>query len=195
MTMPSTGPTSGSGSGIPAGPAGMPAAPSDNTGTSGVRNPDGARPTVTVAAFADYESAQRAVDYLSDNQFPVEHTAIIGTDLVLVETVLGRMTTGRAALAGAGSGAWFGLLIGLLLSIFSVSAWWALLLTGLLIGTLWGAAFGAIAHALTRGQRDFSSRSQLRASQYAVTVDSEYADQARQLVVRLNWQVSNGPHG
>jgi hypothetical protein len=171
----------------------MPVVPADNAGTSHRGTPDGGRANVTVATFSDYESAQRAVDYLSDNEFPVEHTAIIGTDLALVENVLGRMTTGRAALAGAGSGAWFGLLIGLLLSIFSVSAWWALLLTGLFIGTLWGAAFGAIAHALTRGQRDFSSRSQLRAGQYAVTVDSEYADQARQLVTRLNWQVSNSP--
>ena len=67
--------------------------------------------------------AQRAVDYLSDNQFPVERTAIVGTDLRLVENVLGRLTTGRAALAGAASGAWFGLLFGLLIGIFSDSGW------------------------------------------------------------------------
>src|SRR5437660_1216317 len=138
MTMPSM-PGSGAGSDIPAGPAGVPSAPSAAGGLTA-----SGRPTVTVASYPDYESAQRAVDYLSDNQYPVQHTAIVGTDLVLVEKVLGRLTTGRAALAGAASGAWFGLLIGLLLGIFSVSAWWALLLTGLVIGALWGAAFGAI---------------------------------------------------
>ncbi|MDT5038538.1 MAG: hypothetical protein QOE03_3723 [Micromonosporaceae bacterium] len=159
-------------------------------GTPGAGAPVDFRAAVTVATFDNYESAQRVVDYLSDNQFPVEHTAIIGTDLALVENVLGRLTTTRAGLAGAASGAWFGLLIGLILGIFSVSAWWTLLMTGLLIGAFWGAAFGAIAHALTRGRRDFSSRSQLQAGRYAVTVDAEHSDDARHLVARQNWQDS-----
>jgi hypothetical protein len=159
---------------------------SDNQFESGV--PGLGRPTVTVATYSDYLSAQRAVDFLSDNQFPVEQTAIIGTDLRLVEKVLGRMTTARAALAGAGSGAWFGLLIGLLFGLFSVSAWWRVLLAGLIIGAVWGAIFGAVAHAMSGGRRDFTSRSSLSASQYAVSVDAEFADQARQLLARLNWQ-------
>jgi hypothetical protein len=187
---PADGPASGlSGSGssnIPAGPAGVPAAPGGS-----MDDPRSGRRNVTVATYPDYQSAQRAVDYLSDNQFPVEHTMIVGTDLRLVEKVLGRMTTARAALAGAATGAWFGLLIGLLLSIFTVSAWWALLLTGLVIGSLWGAAFGAIAHAMTGGRRDFASRSELAAGQYAVMVDADYAEQARQLLTRLDWQSSD----
>src|SRR5581483_2836609 len=105
------------------------------------------RPTVTVATYPDYLSAQRAVDFLSDNQFPVEQTAIIGTDLRLVERVLGRLTIGRAALAGAGTGAWFGLLIGILLGVFSVSAWWRVIMFAVIAGIVWGAVFGAIAHA------------------------------------------------
>src|SRR5437660_3563982 len=126
---------------LPPGPGGTPAPPSAAPGPAPGASE---RSSVTLATYPDYESAQHAVDYLSDNQFPVQYTSIIGTDLRLVENVLGRMTTARAALAGAASGAWFGLLIGLLLGIFSVSAWWALLLTGLVIGALWGAAFGAI---------------------------------------------------
>jgi hypothetical protein len=149
-----------------------------------------AKPTVTVATYPDYASAQRAVDYLSDNGFPVERSSIIGTDLRLVETVLGRMTTGRAALAGVASGAWFGLFIGLLFGLFSDSSWLGVLLAGVLIGAAWGAVFGAIAHAATGGRRDFRSRSALQANEYAVSVESEYADQARQLLVRLNWQTS-----
>jgi uncharacterized protein YqgC (DUF456 family) len=161
-----------------------------NPATPSTSAPVDIRAAVTVATFTDYASAQRTVDYLSDNEFPVEHTAIIGTDLALVENVLGRLTTARAGLAGAASGAWFGLLIGLILGIFSDSAWWTLLMTGLLIGAFWGAAFGAIAHAMTRGRRDFASRSQLQAGRYAVTADAEYADQARHLVARQNWQDS-----
>jgi len=170
---------------VPPGPAGVPSYPA---ATQGLGAPTGA--TVSVATYPDYVSAQRAVDYLSDNKFPVERTAIVGTDLRLVENVLGRLTTGRAALAGAASGAWFGLFIGLLFGIFSNSNWFAVLLTCILIGTVWGAIFGAIAHAMTGGRRDFASRSSLAASQYAVTADAEVAEQARQLLTRLNWQTS-----
>jgi hypothetical protein len=140
----------------------------------------------TVATYSDYASAQRAVDYLADARFPVERTAIVGTDLRLVEKVVGRMTMARAALAGAGSGAWFGLFIGLLLAIFAVSAWWQVLLLGVAIGALWGGVFGAVAHAATRGRRDFSSARWLEAGQYALCVDVEYAGHARQLVGYLN---------
>ncbi|HEX6501511.1 MAG TPA: general stress protein [Micromonosporaceae bacterium] len=172
------------GGGMPPGPGGVPATPAAGLGV-------GVGPgSVTVASYDEYESAQRAVDYLSDNQFPVERTAIVGTDLRLVEKVLGRVTVARAALAGAGSGAWFGLFIGLLFGIFSVSSWWAVVLAGLVIGAIWGAIFGAIAHAATRGRRDFASRSVLQAGHYAVMVDANYADQARQLLTRLHWQTS-----
>jgi hypothetical protein len=169
---------------VPPGPAGVPAFPSaaPAAGLTG--------PTVSVATYPDYASAQRAVDYLSDNKFPVERTAIVGTDLRLVENVLGRLTTARAALAGAASGAWFGLFIGLLFGLFSESGWLQVLLVCILIGAVWGAIFGAIAHAATGGRRDFASRSSLAASQYAVTVDAEVSEEARQLLTRLNWQTS-----
>jgi hypothetical protein len=178
---PVTGPTSAGG--VPPGPAGVPSLPSQTPTTAG-------SPTVVVGSYADYAVAQKAVDLLSDNKFPVERTAIIGTDLRLVENVLGRLTTGRAALAGAASGAWFGLFIGLLFGLFSSSSWFAVILVGLLIGAAWGAIFGAIAHAATGGRRDFASRSSLQAGQYAVTTDPELADQARSLLVSINWNAS-----
>jgi hypothetical protein len=170
---------------VPPGPGGVPAMPAADP-AAGVT----AAPTVSVATYPDYALAQRAVDYLSDNHFPVQKTSIIGTDLRLVENVLGRMTTVRAALAGAASGAWFGLFIGLFLGIFSDSNWFGLIFLGLLIGAAWGAIFGAIAQAMTGGRRDFTSRSSLQAGQYAVVVEADAADEARQLLVRLNWQAS-----
>ncbi|GAA0477022.1 hypothetical protein Ade02nite_95490 [Paractinoplanes deccanensis] len=182
MTTPSSSdnPTAG---GVPSGPSGVPTLPAQNVAA-------GATPTVVVGTFPEYAQAQQAVDLLSDNKFPVERTAIIGTDLRLVENVLGRLTVGRAALAGAASGAWFGLFIGLLFGLFSDSNWFAVVLSGLLIGAVWGAIFGAIAHAATGGRRDFASRSSLQAGQYAVTADAEVAEQARQLLVQLNWRAS-----
>jgi hypothetical protein len=143
---------------------------------------------VTVASYPDYASAQRAVDYLSDNKFPVEQTSIVGTNLSLVEKVTGRLTTGRAALAGAAAGAWFGLFIGLLFGLFVTVNWLAVVLTGIIVGAIWGAIFGAIAHAVTGGRRDFSSVSTLAAQEYAVTVTDQHAEQARQLLANLNTQ-------
>ncbi|TDC28218.1 hypothetical protein E1211_28295 [Micromonospora sp. 15K316] len=165
---------------LPSGPAGPAAAPGDGHG------PEAGPPTVTIGAYPDYQTAQRVVDYLADNRFPVEHTAIVGTNLTLVETVLGRMDTGRAALIGAGTGAWFGLFIGLLFGIFTVGNWLGVIVVGLVVGAIWGAIFGAVAHAMTGGRRDFTSASSLRAGQYAVIVDATLADQARQLLGRLN---------
>ena len=102
----------------------------------------------------------------------------------------GRLTIGRAALAGAASGAWFGLFIGFLFTLFSSSAWWAVLISAIVIGAIWGGVFGAIAHGLTGGRRDFTSTSTLQAGEYAVVVDAEVADEARAQVTRLTWRES-----
>ena len=188
MTTPSENPpvtTPLAGGTIPPGPTGVPTIPAADPalGSPSV-------PTVSVGTYPDYAQAQKAVDYLSDNKFPVEKTSIVGTDLRLVENVLGRMTTIRAAGAGAASGAWFGLFIGLLLGIFSNSNWFAVIFVCLIIGAIWGAIFGAIAQAATGGRRDFTSRSSLQASQYGVVVEADAADEARALLTRLNWQAS-----
>lgn len=169
---------------VPSGPAGEPSTP-DRSAPA-----DGDRATVTLATYPDYALAQKAVDYLSDNEFPVQWTSIVGTDLRLVERVTGRLTTARAALAGVASGAWFGLFLGLLFGFFTTKGWFVVIVVAVLIGALWGAIFGAAAHAMTGGARDFSSRSTLQAAQYAVVVDAEYANQARQLLTKLNWQTS-----
>src|SRR3954452_1615718 len=76
---------------------------------------------VQVGSYDGYEQAQAAVDYLSDEKFPVENVTIIGSDLRQIETVTGRLTTGRAVGAGAAAGAWWGLFVGLLLGIFSTN--------------------------------------------------------------------------
>ncbi|WP_375478606.1 general stress protein [uncultured Jatrophihabitans sp.] len=133
----------------------------------------------TVASYDEYAAAQRAVDRLSDDGFPVEHLDIIGSDLRLVERVTGRLTKGRAAAAGAASGAWFGLLMGLLLGIFTNGAWAGLLVAGLLIGTAWGGLFGFFGHAATRGARDFASARSLVATRYDLVARDGYADAAR----------------
>src|SRR6201995_6181847 len=102
----------------------------------------------TVALFDDYESAQRAVDRLSDDGFPVENLDSVGWGLRLVERVTGRLTRARATGAGALSGLWAGLLVGILLGLFtSGHSFLAVIVTGAALGAGWGAAFGYLAHA------------------------------------------------
>jgi uncharacterized membrane protein len=133
----------------------------------------------TVVSYDDYVAAQHAVDRLSDDGFPVEHLDIIGSDLRLVERVTGRLTKNRAAAAGAASGAWFGLLIGLLLAMFTTGSFLGLLVIGGVIGAAWGAMFGFLGHAATRGARDFASARTLVATRYDIVARDGYVDAAR----------------
>jgi len=143
---------------------------------------------VQVGSYDSYEQAQAAVDYLSDEKFAVENVTIIGTDLRMIETVTGRLTTGRAVAAGAAGGAWWGLFVGLLLGIFSSSggAWIGSVLTGLLIGLVFGAAFGGMSYAATRGRRDFTSTNKVVASHYDVMCAPAHAEQAREMLARFS---------
>jgi uncharacterized membrane protein len=154
------------------------------------REAPGGRARRAVASFANYRDAERAVDYLSDHKFPVERVSIVGRDLRYVEQVTGRMSYGRAALTGALSGAMVGLLIGWLFAVFNwfnpvVARGW-LILDGLWFGALIGAVMGLIAHALTRGRRDFASVGAMQAERYDLMVDDEVADEAARVVHELD---------
>lgn len=141
---------------------------------------------VTLASFRDYTGAQRLVDQLSDAGFPVSGLRIVGTGVRTVERVTGRITNGRAAGLGALTGAWLGLLVGLLFGIFAVGpVWFAALGSGLVLGALWGALFGFLAHWASDGGRDFTSVSEVQAENYDVEVDADLAERARQTLGRL----------
>jgi len=73
---------------------------------------------MSLGTYDKYEAAQEAVDYLSDHEFAVENCMIVGTDLRQVERVTGRLTRARVAGAGALSGMWMGLFVGLIFALF-----------------------------------------------------------------------------
>ena len=147
----------------------------------------GPQESLVLREYTTYDEAQRLVDGLSDAGFPVERVRIIGHDMYSVEQVTGRLTKGRAALLGAGGGAWWGLLIGVLLAIFAVSASGVItaLALGLVIGAIWGALFGFVAHWATGGRRDFSSVNDLVARRYTVEVDASYLNEAVKIADRI----------
>jgi hypothetical protein len=141
----------------------------------------------SIARFSSYADAQRAVDYLSDEGFPVEHLTIVGSDLRQVERVTGRLTKWKAALAGAGTGAWFGALIGLILSLFTASGTAVILiiLWAALYGAVFGAIWGFVAHLFTFGQRDFSTMGATIATRFEVYCTPEYAERATQMLAQM----------
>jgi hypothetical protein len=140
------------------------------------------QPRRVVAEYENYADAQRAVDRLSDRGFPVDRVAIVGRGLRYVEQVAGRMTTARAAALGAADGAPIGALLGLLSALLFTTdpdpGLPLLVLYGLVVGTLLGAALGALTHAMWRGRRDFVSVPGIQADRYEVVVDEEFADRA-----------------
>lgn len=137
-----------------------------------------------VAAYSTYLEAQKAVDYLSDNKFPVENVTIVGTDLRMVERVTGRLTYGRVALAGALSGAWFGFFVGLLITLFAGEAGFQVMFAGIALGAGFGLLFSVLSYTFTGGRRDFTSSSQIVAATYAILCVHDHASDARALLTR-----------
>ncbi|MFC4605663.1 general stress protein [Rhodococcus kronopolitis] len=158
-----------------------PLATPNGPGRGGLPTPPSGWP---IGSYPTYAEAQRAVDYLSDEQFSVQDVTIVGVDLMQVERVLGRLTWAKVIGGGVVSGAWLGVFLGLLLGIFTGG-----LLGPLAAGIFGGVVFGLISttipYAATRGTRDFSSTMQLVAGRYDVLCDPKSAERARDLLAKL----------
>lgn len=138
-----------------------------------------------IGTYDTYAEAQHAVDHLADSEFPVADLTIVGIEPMLVERVAARLTWGRVLTRGAISGAWFGLFVGLLMSMFSPGAGAMPILIGLLTGVGFATAFAAVGYRATRGRRDFTSTSQLVAKRYDVLSHPRSAERGRELLTQL----------
>jgi hypothetical protein len=139
----------------------------------------------SLAVYDDYAAAQKAVDFLSDQHFPVEQCMIVGTDLKRIERITGRLTTGRVALGGLVSGVWLGLFVGLIFALFTSEGALVTIISTMLIGALFGVIWALVGYAATRGQRDFSSITSVVATRYEVLVEHKVAAEARELLAQL----------
>lgn len=138
---------------------------------------------VSIAIYDNYTEAQKAVDYLSDQKFPVEKLAIVGTDLKSVENVTGRLTWGKvigSALLNAVIWA-LGFAI-LMMILFGGGFFFSSLLWGLLLFTIINVLSMSLLYGATRGERDFSSTSRIIATHYEILGEAEVADQARSIM-------------
>ncbi|MGH3756904.1 general stress protein [Actinophytocola sp.] len=138
-----------------------------------------------VGSYDTYKDAQQAVDHLADSEFPVQGVTIVGVEPMLVERIDARLTWKRVLTAGAVSGAWLGLFVGLLLSLFTTGGGVLPIVIGLVSGVGFGLASAAVRYASTRGQRDFVSHSQMVARRYDVLCQPRSAERARDLLAAL----------
>jgi hypothetical protein len=128
----------------------------------------------------------RAVDWLSDEGFPVERVAIVGSGLRAVEQVTGRVTVGKAAAQGAVQGAVIGVFFAVLFGLFFAGpAFFGLLVYSVLLAALFGAALAAVNHAALGGTQDFGAIASMQADRYDVMVDQEVADEAERVLARI----------
>ena len=137
----------------------------------------------TIVSFETYAEAQSAVDALAKASFPVKELAIVGSDLTSVERITGRLSWGRAAGAGALSGAWFGTFLGLLFFIFApTGATLGILISAILIGAGFGMIFSVVSYSVNRRRRDFTSVAQVLATRYAIVTEAAHASRAREIL-------------
>lgn len=138
-----------------------------------------------LGTYDTYPEAQSVVDRLAKADFAVASVSILGNDLKTVERVTRKLSWNRAALEGVVSGAWFGLFLGILFSLFSTStAAWELFVAAILIGAAAGLLFRLAGYAVSRRNRDFDSTRQMIASNYQVLVASGQLGAAQDALAR-----------
>jgi hypothetical protein len=142
---------------------------------------------MSLGVYDQYAKAQHVVDFLSDQGFPVQNVEIVGTELRSIERVTGRLTRGKIAAAGALSGLWIGLFVGIAFSLFGDRNQLGFLLTTPLLGAVFGLAWSQLGYATAtrRGTRDFASVNQIVATKYEVLVKHKHAANAHELLAAM----------
>ena len=142
---------------------------------------------MSLGVYDQYIKAQHVVDYLADQDYPVQNVEIVGTELRSIERVTGHLTRGKIAAAGAMSGLWIGLFVGIAFSLFSDRNQLGFLLTTPLLGAAFGLAWSQLGYSTVtrRGTRDFASVNQIVATKYEVLVEHTYAARAHALLATM----------
>ena len=147
-----------------------------------------------VAVFRNHSDAEEAVRKLEMGGIPIQKISIIGRDFQLKEDVQGYYRPSDAAKEGAGFGAWFGGLWGLLMGfgLFLIPGAGPLIVLGPLAGMIAGAISGAGVGALVSGlmalgidkEKALKLQSRLQAGEFLVTVTGarEEVTRARQIL-------------
>jgi hypothetical protein len=151
-----------------------------------------------VAVYHDHAEAEKAVRRLHDAGFAMSDLSIIGRDLQLSEVPVGLVNAGDYAKAGAGTGAWFGGLFGLLVGaafliipgvgpVIIAGPLTAAVLAGLegaIAGTALGGLTGALVGWGVPKDRALSYETHIKGGKFLVLVRgvSEVTERARVLL-------------
>lgn len=137
-----------------------------------------------LASFESYTDAQDAINKLAKAEFDVKGIAIVGRNLTTVEMVTARLSYGRAALAGASTGAWLGLFFGLISTIIApiTTQQVAIFFSAIVAGAGIGMIFGVVNYSIMRKRRDYAATSQLLAERYDVIISPNLTAKAHSIL-------------
>lgn len=137
-----------------------------------------------VSTYDRANDVRQAVNILAEADFPVQRLAIIGNGMRGVERITGKLTWLRVALSGVVSGAYFGLLFGILQFLFFPGGANQLgfFLAALIIGAGFGMLLRVVMYAASRNRRGFASVMAMVASSYELVTDPELVGQAREIL-------------
>jgi hypothetical protein len=135
----------------------------------------------SLGVYSTYQEVQSVVDTLADNEFPVQSTLIVGTDLKLMERVTGRRTWPKVIGQGVLSGLWMGLFLVLLFMLITPGDL-MIVISSVLMGIVFFTVWSVIGYAMTGGKRDFTSMTSTIPMQYELLVEHKHADQARRIL-------------
>ncbi|NUL46305.1 hypothetical protein F7P69_14030 [Cellulosimicrobium funkei] len=136
-----------------------------------------------LGSFPTYAEARKLVDRLAELEFDVRTVSVVGTDLRTVERIRNRLTYPSVALRSAIQGAFFGAMLGILMTLIDPSGSGFQILYTVGLGVAIWVLFGVIGHALRKG-RGVTSVQQLVPSNFDVVCEFETAHQAKQLLGR-----------
>ncbi|MGV8876510.1 MAG: general stress protein [Rhodoglobus sp.] len=139
-----------------------------------------------LGSYTNYAEAQSVINRLANAEFEVAKMAIVGRDLTTVEVVTARLSYGRAALAGATTGAWLGLFFGLISTIISpiTAQQVGVFFAAILIGAGVGMIFGVVNYSIMRKRRNYAATSQLIADRYEIIIAPELTAKAHGVLAK-----------
>lgn len=145
-----------------------------------------------LGSFPTYLEARKVVDELAAQEFDVRTVSIVGTDLRTVERIRNRLTYPSVALRSAIQGAFFGMMLGILMTLIDPAGSGVQILYTVGLGVAVWVIFGVIGHAMRKG-RGVNSVQQLVPSNFDVVCEFETAAQAKQALGRPGAAPSPAP--
>ena len=139
-----------------------------------------------LGSYRTHEDAQKAVRFLAEKDFDVSSLTIVGSNLKIVEPVTGMLTWAAAAGRGALSGAWIGMLFGLVFMLLGggtdASLTTGALLPGIVIGVGLGMIWGIALKAINRKQSAVMSSPQVLATTYDIICPPGVVNEAQAIL-------------